>query len=154
MNKNKNSLPILIVALVAGFLAVLVFHQPMLILLKNIGLAPDNLTPYATNPIPPFGIPRVLSLALWGGVWGILLAISISGTQGLAYWLSGLLLGAIAPSLVNWFIVLPLKGEPVGGGWQVPGVATALIVNGVWGIGTVLLFRLLARNLLNSNRRN
>ncbi|WP_319421111.1 hypothetical protein [Pleurocapsa sp. FMAR1] len=151
---DKNSLPILIVALVAGFLAVLVFHQPMLILLKNIGLAADNLTPYATNPTPPFGIPRVLSLALWGGVWGILLAIAISGTQGLAYWLSGLLLGAIVPSLVNWFIVLPLKDEPVGGGWQVPGVATALIVNGVWGIGTVLLFRLLARNLLSNNRRN
>ena len=150
MNKNNPGLLILI-AFVAGFISVLIFHQPMLIILKAIALAPDKLTPYAMSPTTPFGVPRVFSLAFWGGIWGLVLAILLTKVRGLGYWLSGFILGALGPSLVNWFVVLPLKGEPVGGGWAIPGVITALIINGVWGLGTVLLFRLLGRNLLANN---
>jgi hypothetical protein len=63
-------------------------------------------------------------------------------------------LGAIAPSLVNWFIVMPLKGEPVGGGWELSGLATSLIVNSSWGLGTALFIRLLSRNLLRNSRND
>ena len=147
MNKNNPGLLILI-AFIAGFASVLIFHQPMLIILKAIAIAPDKLTPYAMSPTAPLGVPRVFSLAFWGGIWGLVLAIFLTKVRGLSYWLSGFILGALGPSLVNWFVVLPLKGEPVGGGWAIPGVITALIINGVWGLGTVLLFRLLGRNLL------
>ena len=153
MNKNNPGLLILI-AFVAGFISVLIFHQPMLIILKAIALAPDKLTPYAMSPTTPFGVSRVFSLAFWGGIWGLVLAILLTKVRGLGYWLSGFILGALGPSLVNWFVVLPLKGEPVGGGWAIPGVITALIINGVWGLGTVLLFRLLGRNLLANNERS
>lgn len=153
MNKNNPGLLILI-AFVAGFISVLIFHQPMLIILKAIAIAPDKLNPYAMSSTAPFGVPRVFSLAFWGGIWGLVLAILLSKIRGLGYWLSGFILGALGPSLVNWFVVLPLKGEPVGGGWALPGVITALIINGVWGLGTVLLFRLLGRNLLNNGEHS
>ena len=153
MNRNNPALLILI-AFISGFLSVLIFHQPMLIVLKAIALAPDKVTPYAMAATSPLGVPRVLSLAFWGGIWGLILAVIVTWMRGLGYWLSGLIIGALGPSLVNWFVVQPLKGEPVGGGWAVSGVATALIVNAAWGLGTVILFRLLGRNLLSSSQHS
>ena len=154
MNRNNNWALLILVAFISGFLAVLIFHQPMLIILKAIALAPDKLTPYAMNSTSPFGIPRVFSLAFWGGIWGLILAVVVTWMRGLGYWLSGLVIGALGPSLVNWFIVQPLKGEPVGGGWAISGVVTALMVNAAWGLGTVLLFRLFGRNLLSNNKNS
>lgn len=151
MNRNNNPLLLILIAFIGGFLSVLIFHQPMLAILKAAAFAPEKLIPYAMTPTTPLGIPRTFSLAFWGGIWGLVLAIALTWTRGLSYWLSGFILGALFPSIVNWFIVLPLKGEPVGGGWAFPGVATALIINGIWGLGTALLFRLLGRNLLPSS---
>ncbi|WP_019503456.1 hypothetical protein [Pleurocapsa sp. PCC 7319] len=154
MNKINSSVLLMLIAFAAGFLSVLIFHQPMLMILKAIGLAPDKLTPYAMGSTSPLGIPRVFSLAFWGGIWGLVLALSVAWIRDLGYWLSGLIIGSLGPSLVNWFVVLPLKGEPIGGGWTPPGVATALIINGAWGLGTVFLCRLLGRNLLGSSQKN
>ena len=49
---------------------------------------------------------------------------------------------------------MPLKGEPVGGGWKPAGIATSLIVNGVWGLGTIVLFRLFAQSRTRRHQRN
>lgn len=103
MNRTNNPLLLILIAFIAGFLSVLIFHQPMLIMLKAIALAPDKLTAYAMASTTPFGIPRVFSLAFWGGIWGLVLAIAVTWTKGLGYWLSGLIIGALGPSLVNWF---------------------------------------------------
>src|SRR5690554_7790613 len=56
-------------AFIAGFLATVVFHQGAVALLWLAGLiggAPWNMT-----AVPPFAIPKVISLAFWGGVWGL-----------------------------------------------------------------------------------
>lgn len=152
--RQSTSISGLIIAFVAGFLSVLLFHQMMLFLLQSIGFAPAKLTPYAMNATQPFGIPRVWSLAFWGGVWGIALIVFVSFfRQGIGVWGAALLFGAKAPSLVNWFAIMPLKGEPVGGGWKPAGIATSLIVNSVWGLGTILLFRLFSQRT-RRNQRN
>lgn len=154
MRKNTG-ISHLIIGFVAGFISVLLFHQVMLAVLQSIGIAPAKLAPYAMTATQPFGIPRVLSLAFWGGVWGIALVVFVSFfRQGIGSWGAALLFGALAPSLINWFVVMPLKGEPVGGGWKPAPITTALIVNGVWGLGTVLLFRLFARSPLGRNQHN
>ena len=36
-------------------------------------------------------------------------------------------LGQQSVLAVNWFVVLPLKGAPVGGGWRLPGVGRPAI---------------------------
>jgi hypothetical protein len=126
------------VAFVAGFIAVLLFHQPALALLHTLGLT--ALTPYPMGHTDPFGIPRVLSLAIWGGVWAIPLALLLGHLRSrAAYWSTALLFGALGPSIVNWLVVLPMKGAPMGGGWHPSGIPTALIVNAAWGLGTAAI---------------
>ena len=92
----------------------------------------------------PFGVPAVFSLAFWGGVWGILFAlVQRRFPPSGAYWVAAFLFGAILPSLVALMVVLPLKGRPMGGGWHPPLLLTAFLINGVWGIGTGVILKLL-----------
>ena len=137
-------------AFVAGFLAVPLFHQPMLALLRAVGVT--VAMPYVTRPVPPLGVPQIVSQAFWGGVWGIVFAlVAPRFPRGTGYWTSAVLFGALALSLVAWFIVAPLKGLPVAGGGHPGAIATALLVNGAWGFGTALLF-LLFRKVVGEGR--
>ena len=125
---------------IAGFVAVLVFHQAMLACLHAIGLTAG--TPWAFEPVPPLGVPRVISSAFWGGVWGIVFAfVEPRFPRGAGYWIAAILFGALALTLVAWFVVAPLKGAPIAGGWKPAAMATGLLVNGAWGFGTALLLR-------------
>ena len=40
---------------------------------------------------------------------------------------------------------MPLKGQPIGGGWDPELIVGAVILNGLWGLGTALVYRILAR---------
>jgi hypothetical protein len=89
----------------------------------------------------------VLSLAFWGGVWGVAFAaIEHRLPRGPLYWLCAFAFGAVFPTLAAWFIVAPLKGLPLAGGWQLNRMITGLVINGAWGLGTAILLRLRYRN--------
>src|SRR5205085_7083086 len=96
-------------AFVAGFVATLLFHQGLLALLHARGVSPRKA--FDLSPTKPLGVPLVVSLAFWGGLWGILLwrLVARAGSPP-RQWLLGLVLGAILPSLVALFVVMPLKG--------------------------------------------
>lgn len=129
---------------VAGALAVIFFHQPALALLKAAGLTQRGA--YAMEPTRPFGVPVVASLTFWGGLWGIVFVLAVARSRfasASAYWIMAILFGAVAPTLVAWFVAAPLKGQPIGGGFKPSAMATALLVNAAWGLGTALLLRLL-----------
>jgi hypothetical protein len=127
---------------IAGFLATLIFHQLTLAVLWVVGLAPFG--PFSMASTQPFGLPAVISLAFWGGVWGILFALIERSFPRRRYWLITFLFGAILPSLVALIVVLPLKGKPVGGGWHPSLLLTAFLINGAWGIGTGLTYKALS----------
>lgn len=129
-----------ILGFVAGFLATITFHQMALWVLWQAGVAP--FSPYVFTAIPPFGLPAVISLAIWGGVWGVLFALIQHRFSRHRYWATAFVFGAVFPSLVALLIVLPLKGKPLGGGWHWPLLITAFLINGVWGIGTAGIFGL------------
>ena len=126
----------------AGFISTITFHQVTLWVLWQIGFAP--FAPYIFTAVAPLGIPAVVSLACWGGLWGVVFAITQKGFPRNAYWASAFVFGAILPSLVALLIVLPLKGKPMGGGWHWPLLVTAFLINGAWGFGTAAIFQLLA----------
>lgn len=127
----------------AGLLATLSFHQPVLALLWSAGVAPFG--PFSMTATAPLGLPAVVSLACWGGGWGVVFAgIESRFPRGGGYWVVAFLLGALLPSLVALLVVLPLKGRPLGGGWQPSLLLTAFLVNGAWGLGTGLILRGLA----------
>ncbi|MFN6482403.1 MULTISPECIES: hypothetical protein [unclassified Nostoc] len=144
---QKSALSRFALAFIAGFMSVLLFHQGMLALLHTVNFAPR--APYSTAPTQPLGIPQIWSNAFWGGIWGVILVVIMPRFRhDKSYWLTALIFGAIAPTLVAWFVVAPLKGQPIGGGWKLVGIVTGFLVNGAWGVGTAALLRLFSRKQL------
>ena len=134
----------LLSAFTAGFLATLIFHQLTLFVLWSAGFAP--FAPFPMASTSPFGVPAVFSLSFWGGIWGILFSFVECRFPGRGwYWVAAFLFGAILPSLVALIVVLPLKGRPLGGGWGMPLLVTAFLINGAWGVGTAIFLRLFSR---------
>ena len=134
------------VGFLAGVLAVVAFHQVVIVLLSTAGALPAGAA-YATRPIPPLGVPQVLNLAFWGGVWGIVYALLVAGRRfgSLSPLLIGLIFGAALPTLFGWFVVPALKGA--AGGFPPPSrIWIGPLVNGAWGLGTALFVGLFARS--------
>ena len=130
-------------AFTAGFISTLVFHQGAMAVLYTADLWAKQ--PYDMKATAPFHLPAVISLALWGGLWGIALWLTMRDAPGLSYWATALLLGALGPTIVALFVVFPLKGMPLAAGWDQKIIFGALVLNGAWGLGVALLMRLLAR---------
>jgi hypothetical protein len=122
---------------------VLIFHQIAIWLLSQLHVVPAtnfyNLT--ATKPL---GVPVVLSLAFWGGLWAIPLAWLLRRRHGTSYWLFATVFGAVAATLVAWFIVPMLKGLPTIVEQPLSiRIIVGPVVNGAWGLGTAVLLKLL-----------
>lgn len=128
---------------IAGFIAVLIFHQALWYLFELVGFFPFTRPAWALDPIPPFGVPSVISKAFWGGVWAAALAPLFRNLRGSAYWASWIIVGSVAPTLVAFFVVPPLKGAALPLLW--PGFPAGLAINAFWGFGTALLLRLMTR---------
>ncbi len=134
----------LIFGFIAGFVATLVFHQIGVLLLHFAGLTPGM--PYNMHPVPPFRVPQFVSLAFWGGVWGIVFVLverAIARSPG-GYWAGAVVFGAVFPTVLSWLVVAPLKGLPLGYGFRFPGLLVGPIVNGLWGLGTAVFLQLMS----------
>lgn len=134
----------LLFGFIAGFVATLVFHQIGVLLLHFAGIIPNM--PYNMHPVPPFHVPQFVSLAFWGGVWGIVFVLAepaIARSSG-GYWVGAIVFGAVFPTVFSWLVVAPLKGLPLGYGFRFPGLLIGPIVNGLWGLGTAVFLLLMA----------
>lgn len=118
----------------AGFLATLIFHQGMVALLHLLGVLP--FAAYNLSPTQPLGVPAVISLAFFGGIWGILLLPLLQNKVN--FWFRSIGLGAVLPSFVAIAIVFPLKGIP----FQLIIIPIALLLNACWGLGLGLFLKL------------
>jgi hypothetical protein len=123
----------LVVGFLAGALAVPIFHQGALALLHAAGVASQQA----------WAVPQLWSLMFWGGVWGVVLAALLGGLRGGALLGASLLFGALFPTLVAWFVVAPLKGQPMAAGFVPAAMLVGPIVNAAWGLGTGLGLALL-----------
>jgi hypothetical protein len=136
----KSCVRMILVGFIAGALGVLIFHQAGFWLANELGYARASL--YNMRPLPPWGVPTILSMAFWGGLWGIAAAFLVPRLprplDGVLGWI---LFAAIVVTLVNWFVVLPIKGLPTGGGFRMPGVLVLPLVYGLWGFGMWLIAR-------------
>jgi len=124
---------------VAAAISVLTFHQGMWALLYALGSMPRP--PYPINPMPPFGVPLIVDLCFWGGLYGAVFGL-LRPRFTWPLWLSGLIMGIIA-ALVGMFIVAPIKGMPMAAGWKVGGMVNSFLINGCWGLGVGLILPLL-----------
>lgn len=126
---------------IAGFVATLVFHQGLLDLLYAADISPR--APFNLAATAPLRIPQVISLAFWGGVWAVALAPLLAKIAGARWWAAWIVAGAILPSAVALFVVFPLKGMPMAGGWDPKLIVGALLLNGAWGLGCAVVLRLM-----------
>ena len=130
----------------AGFLSVLVFHQLTGALYYLTGIGTN--APYNMQPIPPFNVPRVISLAFWGGVWGVVFAAIRPWLPraAIAFLIAGFLFAIVGPIFYSWFVLAPMNGRPAAQGWQTGAMLRSIGINGMYGVG-VATFLLLADRL-------
>ena len=127
----------------AGFISVLVFQSGANAILHGFGLAGQ---PFAYAPTRPFGVPAVWSSAFWGGIWALAFGLAEKCfPAGPMYYVCAFLFGAIAPVLVLWFIVFPIKGVPMAAGWDVQRMLIQMLVHGCYGLGVGILVQAFAR---------
>lgn len=135
---------------VAGFLSVLVFSSGTIALYHAAG-APVPFAPWSMAPVPPFGVPQTLSAAFFGGLWGIAYAAAEPWLTARLGWLAGgVVVFGLLPLLVLWFVVFPLKGIPVGGGFTAYGVQLGIVLHAVFGLGLAIFYRIAGRLGLGS----
>jgi hypothetical protein len=137
---------------VAGFISVLTFHQGAIGIAHLIGLAPNP--PYNMRSVPPLGVPQFVSLAFWGGVWITVFALAMTRLPASiqnrgSFLIAGLIFGALVISIFNWFVLAPLRGQPLGNGFVPANMVRGMIYNGIFGFGAAVWMlvglRLLAR---------
>lgn len=129
----------------AAVLSVLTFHQGMWALLHAFGEMPP---PFPVAPLSArFGLPFIVDLCFWGGVWGVLFGLVLPGLpRAVPMWLLGLILGIIA-ALVGMFLVPALKGLPIRH-YELMDYVRSFLINGFWGIGVGLILPLLLPGVL------
>ncbi len=122
---------------IAGAIATLVFHQGFLWLLGHVVAVPIKPWDMTVNG---YGVPSVVALTFWGGIWGIGLCVvvaNLSQARALAW---GTVLGSIIPSVWVWTVLSMLHGQPLFGGGDPKQLVGALVVNAIWGLATVAIF--------------
>ena len=124
----------LIAGFLAGALSVLIFHQATIAVLAAMEVIKS--APYSTAPTSPWGVPQIWSTVFWGGVWGVLLAAVLGRMATGRLLVAALIFGAVLPTLVGWFVVAPLKGQPMAAGFVPSRMWLGPVINGVWGLGT------------------
>ena len=133
----------LVRAFIAGALAVPVFHQILFLVLHMAGIIP--VPPFDMTPTKPFGVPALISISFWGGVWGVVFALTLPRWfRGTAYWIAALIAGGVALTLVFMFVVWPLKigGLPPD---MIGLFVIGFLLNAAWGIGWALFLALFER---------
>ncbi len=116
-----------------GYVSVLMAHQGLLALLHALEIVPTAA--YNLRPVPPFGIPAVVSAAFFGGLWALPLWALLRQQRGARLFAGALVFGAAFPTLVALLVVFPLKGIPVVPmSWLI-----GALLNGAWGLGVAVL---------------
>jgi hypothetical protein len=125
---------------VAGALSVLLFQMGALAILNAIGQTQG--LPFNYTPTKPFGVPQIWSFCFWGGVWALVFGC-VEGyfPRGPLYYVCAFLFGILGPVMVLWFIVFPLRGQPVAAGLDPGRMLTQIIIHGCYGLGVGVLLQ-------------
>ena len=123
---------------IAGFVSTLVFHQTVIWFIARASGLPFKTWNMAPNS---YGVPSVLALAFWAGVWGIALCAVIGARRWSPALVWGAVLGGVVPSVWGWTVLASIHGKPMFSGGNMKIIIFVLFVNAVWGAGTVLLFK-------------
>ncbi len=156
-----------LIGFAAGVLSVLTFHQAVWEVLHLVNVPGFALPPaYPTDRLIPYGMPRIVNMCFWGGVYGLVFGLLPSWPR-VPRWLTGLAFGIVTAVLAlvlvplikryqpgaGWFSLKTYTtmlnitftyGLPMSGGsWSPTTWLRSLLVNGVWGLGMGLIMALM-----------
>ncbi len=117
-------------AFIAGILAVPMFSRVLWLVL------------YVADVAPSASFSDLIWSSLRGGVWGVVFQLTLlRWFRGAAYWVAVVLAGGVAPTLVQIFVVWPLKF-----GTMQPDAIRYFVIcspfSAIWGFGWSLLLAL------------
>lgn len=125
----------------AAVVSTLTFHQGMWGLLFLMGLMGPPF-PLATNR---FGIPFVVTICAWRGIWGA--AYGVANVWRLkSAWLSGLGFG-VTVGACEWISALLRSSDWALSQERWQYLMQALVVNGCWGLGLGLILAALSARI-------
>lgn len=144
----------IVLGFVAAVIAVLVVHEGIIYLLTAGGyLPPPNRAWSMAPPVPPYGVPRLVNNAFWGGLWGILFALVYDWIPVGMSWLKGLIFGLFIVVVSNWILLPLIKGRVFGqpnqvlfGGMNQTRMLIVVAIVGGFGLGLGIIYGLIARN--------
>ncbi len=127
----------------AAAIAVVSVHQGLLPVSNLIGL--ENRLPWATDPVGPLGVPRIVNGMFWGALWGALLALLFDRLPGSAAFLKGLVFGW-GVFLISNCLVLPLiKGNPLFYDFDANKLISVFMLLSGFGAATAVIYSWLRR---------
>lgn len=138
-----------ILGLIAGAVAVLVFHQTTLQILFWCGMAPQAA--FRVANVAPFDAPMVVSITFWGAVYGGLYGAALPHLPRLT--IARALMAGVFALLMSWFVVRPLAGHAIAFGWQTAPMLRSAVAALMWGLGLTLIMPLLRPRGLTGTRR-
>jgi hypothetical protein len=137
----------IVLGFVAAALSVAIVHEGIIFLLTNYGVIRG--TAWGMQPIPPWGVPRLLNNVFWGGLWGVLFALVYDRIPGHAAWLKGLLFGLFIVVVSNWILLPLIKrlfGQPnqvLFSGWDPQRMLVVVCIVGGFGLALGIVYGVL-----------
>jgi hypothetical protein len=124
-----------------GALAMLTFHQAAVGLFHAAGMFP--VPPFELQPTGPLRVPKVASGAFWSGLWGIafLMLALPRMKRAMPGWAAGLVFGFFVPVAVLFFVVAPLKGQPIAYAQSWGSMLRIALAHAFWGFGMVVIWQ-------------
>jgi hypothetical protein len=135
---------LLVIGFVAGFLAVPLGHQVMAFIHYELGMRPTmpwEMGPATRAAHKAFGLPSVVNLSFWGGVWGVVWAmLQPLMPRGALNYIVAILFGGVCATAFSVYGVTAIKGLPMGSmSW------IGFEINGAWGLATAFFYNQMSR---------
>jgi hypothetical protein len=149
-------LHVVLASFLSGVFAVPLFHEGTTFLLYEnffwlqgwFGL-PDGFRPlssgFSMRLMPPVGLPELLNLMFWGGMWGLALGTFQRLVRPPAL-LTGFLFGSLLCTAVGFAPGYGERGLPFWVAGYAPNWLRTALINGAWGWGAAALMQAAAIN--------
>jgi hypothetical protein len=141
----------------AGAVAVLVCHDPMVMLLNALGWVPFKAYNMDAVKTAPSGLaalmvqagfkgwPILFNGVFWGGLWGVVFAMVQPWLPGRMMALKGLIFGLIVLLISNWIVLPTLRGTAMFAGFVPLRMLASLLILGAFGTGMGFFYGWLRR---------
>jgi hypothetical protein len=133
-----------LIGFIAGALAVLVFHQGMILILHYAGQTPNF--PWSLRTTGPLSVPAIVNSMFWGGLWGAgFIALGRFIPIG-ADLLRGVVYGLLGPALLGNGILVPFfRSTAYFWGGDVKRMVISALIGAAFGLGLAVFLKVLRR---------